>query len=128
MPASARTGSCTGTPSTRSSPCRRRWRNTGLAICAQRVGWVEFFAKPIAFANAVLGDTGRRNGVHRKTMGFARAQPILRRLATNKRLEQRQRPDFDAFARARAGRRGRILEGRVGGPARHAVLARIVDL
>src|ERR1700704_2423622 len=43
-------------------------------------------------------------------------------------LEKCQRPDFDALARARVGRRGRIFEGGVGGPAGAAVFQRIVDL
>src|SRR5262249_29141293 len=43
-------------------------------------------------------------------------------------LEKRQRADFDALARPRVGRRGRIVESGVGGPAGAAVLLRIVDL
>src|ERR1700724_3728731 len=42
--------------------------------------------------------------------------------------EKRQRAYFNALARARAGRRGRVGERRVGGPAGAAVLLGIVDL
>src|SRR6478609_7009407 len=43
-------------------------------------------------------------------------------------LEKGQCADFDAFARPRIRRRGRIVEGGVGGPAGATVLQRVVDL
>src|SRR5262245_27465210 len=43
-------------------------------------------------------------------------------------LEKRPGPDLDALARTLLGLRGRILEGGVRGPARHAFLLRVVDL
>src|ERR1700681_2809986 len=42
--------------------------------------------------------------------------------------EKRQRADLDAFARPRVGRRGRIVEGGVRGPAGAAVVERIKHL
>src|SRR5262249_17607713 len=76
-----------------------------------------------------------------KDMGRARRKPRGAR-ASNRRsgaqargaapqssraLEKRQRADFDALARPRVGRRGRVFERGVGGPAGAAVLRRIED-
>src|ERR1700724_3872262 len=51
-------------------------------------------------------------GIGRATLPGPRAPPFL---------EKRQRPNLDALARTRVRRRGRVLEGRVGGPAGAAI-------
>src|SRR5262249_6836039 len=49
-------------------------------------------------------------------------------LAAHQKLPKRERPDLDALARARVGRRGRIGESSVRGPTSAAVLLGIVHL
>src|SRR5260370_2065124 len=70
------------------------------------------------------------SGTPRISLRSMRATKVA--LATGSRLreralEKRQCADFDALARPRLGRRGRVLESGVGGPAGAAVLRRVVD-
>src|SRR5260370_29037513 len=70
------------------------------------------------------------SGTPRISLRSMRATKVA--LATGSRLrerglEKRECADFDALARPRGGRRGRVLESGVGGPAGAAVLRRVVD-
>ena len=62
--------------------------------------------------------SGRRSNAPARAYGAPR----------NDASEKRQRADFDALARTRIGRRGRVIEGGVRRPAGAAVLERIEDL
>src|SRR6516162_7176929 len=68
----------------------------------------------------------RRNGV---SSNLTRHEPLEARQQPPRSglLEKRQCAEFDALARPRIGRRGRVLESGVGGPAGAAVLRRVVD-
>src|SRR5215831_7558703 len=63
-----------------------------------------------------------RRANNRRAQARNRAPLRRRRFRKSGALEKRQRADFDALARPRVGRRGRVFERGVGGPAGAAVL------
>src|SRR5262252_8487399 len=114
------------------------WSHHAISMAAARQGFGIGKCGAEMAAWRMAAKWRRRNGI---SSNLARREPLearqqpprsgareLARLRRHGLLEKRQCADFDALARPRIGRRGRVLESGVGGPAGAAVLRGVVDL